>query len=74
MPSNHLILSGPLLLLPSIFPSIRVLIANSYKNIAKVCYYFKVITEYFVLNFNMLPIFFPSIVGYWELKSFSLKF
>ena len=29
MPSNHLILCHPLLLLPSIFPSIRVLLPNS---------------------------------------------
>ena len=29
MPSNHLILCGPLLLLPSVFPSIRVLSSES---------------------------------------------
>ena len=33
MPSNHLILCGPLLLLPSIFPSIRVISSESFLHI-----------------------------------------
>ena len=36
MPSNHLILYDPLLLLPSIFPSVRVFFSGSSHQVAKV--------------------------------------
>ena len=47
MPSNHLILCGPLLLLPSIFPSIRVFSNESALCIRR--------PKYWSLSFNISP-------------------
>ena len=47
MPSNHLILCGPLLLLPSIFPSIRV-----FSNKSALCIRWP---KYWSLSFNINP-------------------
>ena len=47
MPSNHLILFHPLLILPSIFPSIRVLTNESALHIRW--------PKYWSLNFNISP-------------------
>ena len=47
MPSNHLILCCPLLLLPSIFPNIRV-----FSNEAALCMRW---TKYWSFNFNISP-------------------
>ena len=47
MPSNHLILCRPLLLLPSIFPSIRVFSHQSALHIR--C------PKYWTFNFNIIP-------------------
>ena len=47
MPSNHLILCGPLLLLPSIFPSIRVFSDESALHIRW--------PKYWSFNFNISP-------------------
>ena len=47
MPSNHLILCGPLLLLPSIFPSIRVFSNESALHIRW--------TKYWSFSFNISP-------------------
>ena len=47
MPSNHLILCGPLLLLPSIFPSIRVFCSESFLHIRW--------PKYWSFSFNIIP-------------------
>ena len=47
MPSNHLILCGPLLLLPSIFPSIRVFSNESALHIGW--------PKYWSFSFNIIP-------------------
>jgi len=47
MPSNHLILCGPLLLLPSMFPSIRV-----FSNESALCSSWP---KYWSFNFNISP-------------------
>ena len=51
MPSNHLILCHPLLLLPSIFPSIRVFSNESVHCIR--C--FKLVLEYWSFSFSISP-------------------
>ena len=51
MPSNHLILCRPLLLLPSVFPSIRVF---SSKSVPMICG--------LVLEFSVLPSLDPNII------------
>ena len=48
MPSNHLMLGGPLLLPPSIFPSIRVFLNESVLHIRW--------PKYWSFNFNISPI------------------
>ena len=47
MPSNHLILCRPLLLLPSIFPSIRV-----FSNESALCFYITYFSDCFMKHFN----------------------
>jgi len=47
MPSNHLILCSPLLLLPSIFPSIRVF---SYESVLRIRW-----PKYWSFSFNISP-------------------
>ena len=47
MPSNHLIISYPLLLLPSIFPSIRIFSSELARHISW--------TEYWSFSFSISP-------------------
>ena len=58
MPSNHLILCHPLLLLPSIFPSIRVL-----SNVSILCTRW---TKYWSFSFNISPSNeYSGLISFW---------
>ena len=50
MPSNHLSLCGPLLFLPSIFPSTRV-----FSNVLALCISWLFVPEYWLFSFSISP-------------------
>ena len=67
MPSNHLILCHPLLLLPSIFPSIRVFFSESAKTLGKLLElqlqhqsYLPYLSFYLPILSTHLPIYLPT--------------
>ena len=71
MPSNHLILCRPLLLLPSIYPSIRVFSNELTLNTINLYLYYNCIKYYFMLNTKNISIIVCTIVYFFKINSLS---